>query len=65
MQVSTSILKMQYYHITEGSNLSQPIRMMFTNNQNPFNLTVSGVAIDREHPLLLVDDINRAIKGKS
>ena len=26
--------------------MSKPIRLMFTNNQNPFNLTLSAVTID-------------------
>ena len=34
------------YSITEGSNLNKPIRLMITNNQNPFNLTLSAVTID-------------------
>ena len=34
------------YSITEGSNLSKPIRLMITNNQNPFNLILSAVTID-------------------
>ena len=34
------------YHITEGSNLNKPIRLMITNNQNPFNLILSAVTID-------------------
>ena len=33
------------YSITEGSGLSAPIRLQFTNNQNPFNIRFSAVNI--------------------
>ena len=57
----------QYYHITEGSKLSQPIRLVFTNNQNPFNLTVIATSISKQLEGLFYETgflNNRAIEGK-
>ena len=34
------------YSIKEGSNLTRPIRLHSTTNQNPFNLTLRTVTID-------------------
>ena len=51
--------------VSEGSNLSKPIRLIFTKNQNPFNLTVGVVIIDSLEDVFYETDAldNRAIEG--